>query len=391
MTMPRLLLGLVGAALVWGGTRSHPPADPFAPSVRSCQPCHQQLVATFTQTGHFNTSADATAQSIKGRFSQGSNVLRTKARGVYFEMDARNGTWYETAVDSTLGRSRTEQIDLVIGSGRRGQTYLYWRSGLLFELPVSYLTGPQRWINSPGYPDGQIDFGRVIVPQCLDCHSTSFTLNADRRVARYSGEYRLGISCDKCHGDGREHVRYQTSHPADTSAQYILNPASFSRDRKVDNCALCHSGARDPKQPPFSYRPGAVLDEYLVPPSPGKGAVPDVHGNQVGLLQSSKCFRSSPDMSCSTCHDIHRPEHDLAGFARKCLACHETAHHPMAAEIGDRLMTLCVDCHMPSRKSRAIEINTPTRRFALYYRSHAIGIYPEVAARLLQSPREKRN
>ncbi len=393
MTTLRLLLGLVGggAALARGYSGSHRPADSSARDPTSCQPCHGEIVATFSQTAHFHTSAEATARSIKGRFSQGHTVLRTGARGIYFTMERRNGAWYETGVDSAQGRSRTERIDLVIGSGRRGQTYLYWRNALLFELPVSYLTGPKRWINSPGYPDGQIDFERVIVPQCLDCHSTSFTLNADRRVARYSRDYRLGVSCDKCHGDGHEHVRYQASHPADTSGQYILNPARFSRDRKVDNCALCHSGGRDPRKPPFSYRPGAILDDYLAPPPAAQAPAPDVHGNQVGLLQRSKCFRSSPDMSCSTCHDVHRPERDLAGFATKCVACHETDHHPMAManQIGDRLMTFCIDCHMPNRRSKAIEINTSTKRFALYYRSHAIGIYPDVAAAVLRSTKHE--
>jgi len=46
---------------------------------------------------------------------------------------------------------------------------------------------------------------------------------------------------------------------------------------------------------------------------------------------------------------------------------------------------------MPNRRSRAIEINTSTKRFALYYRSHAIAIYPDVAASVLQSSGEKRN
>src|SRR5438034_6203968 len=81
-------------------------------------------------------------------------------------------------------------------------------------------------------------------------------------------------------------------------------------------------------------------------------------------------------MSCSTCHDVHRPERDVTAFAQKCLACHQTGGHPMAAEIGGRMLTDCIDCHMPNRKSKAIQINAPTRQFALYFRSHAIGIYP---------------
>jgi len=387
MTKPRFLLGLMISAVPWGRAQSQA-VTPVGPEATSCQPCHRTIVATFMETAHFRTSAEAIAGSIRGSFSEGHNVLRTGARGIHFKMERRNGTFYETGVDSVRGRSRTERIDVVIGSGRRGQTYLYWRSGLLFELPVSYLTGPERWINSPGYPDGQIDFGRLIVPQCLDCHSTSFTLNADRRAARYSHDYRLGISCEKCHGEGQEHVRYQSSHPAETRAKFILNPARFSRDRKVDNCARCHSGERDPRRPPFSYRPGAKLDDYLAPPSAHDAPSPDVHGNQVGLLQRSKCFRSNPDMSCSTCHDVHQRQRDLTWFAQKCLACHGTSKHRMADQIGGRMMTSCVDCHMPNEESKVIQISTSARRLPLYFRSHAIGIYPEVSAMVLESSKQ---
>ncbi len=41
------------------------------------------------------------------------------------------------------------------------------------------------------------------------------------------------------------------------------------------------------------------------------------------------------------------------------------------------MMTSCIDCHMPNRKSNAIQINTPGKQAALYYRTHEIGIYRE--------------
>src|SRR6266516_322881 len=276
MTMPRLLLGLLVSAL-----------DSLAQGAGSCKACHQPIVASFIQTAHFRTSAEATARSIRGHFTEGRNFLRTRSEGVYFTMERRNGAFYETGVDSARGWSRTERIDLVVGSGRRGQSYLYWRSGLLFELPVSYLTGVEEWINSPGYPDGQIDFGRLIVARCLECHSTSFTVLVDRATVRYSRNYVLGISCEKCHGDGRQHIKYHSSHPGETRGRYILDPARFSRGRKLDNCALCHSGPREPLRPEFSYRPGESLDDFFLPPSDANRPVPDVHGNQVGLLRSS--------------------------------------------------------------------------------------------------------
>ena len=391
MTAPRFLLGLVVSTVAGEGTPPRPTTTPHTSQAESCKACHREVFATFIQTAHFQTSAEATAQSIKGRFSKGHNVLRTRLEGIYFTMERRNAAFYQTAVDSAQGRSISERIELVVGSGRRGQSYLYWKRGLLFELPVSYLTGIERWINSPGYMDGEVDFGRLIVPRCLECHSTSFTLQANRGAVRYSREYVLGISCDKCHGAGKAHVKYHSSHPGESRGKYILNPAGFSRDRQLDNCALCHSGEGEPTAPSFSYRPGERLEDYVVPQPEGDVPIPDVHGNQVGLLRRSRCFRSSRDMSCSTCHDVHRPERDVAQFAQKCLTCHQISQHPMAGEIGTRMMILCIDCHMPNRKSNAIQINTPTKPFALYFRSHAIGIYPQVAETVLQSAEKQQN
>jgi len=347
------------------------------PGSAACTGCHAKIVDTFVGTAHFNTSAPADSQSIKGHFTAGHNVLRTARKDVYFTMETSGGIFTQTAFDASIGQSRTERFDLVIGSGRVGQSYLYWRGALLFQLPVSYLTGTDEWINSPGYSDGQIDFGRFVPSRCLECHSTYFRPVPDGREPRYSGEYMLGVSCSKCHGPARRHVEYQASHPADTGGRYILNPARFSRDRQLDNCALCHSGLRQASVPSFSFRPGDRLDDFFVPEPDRPDSVPDVHGNQVGLLRRSKCFRSSPTMSCSTCHDVHQPQRDVALFVPKCLTCHTTRGHPQAEKIGNRMMTDCIDCHMPTRKSRLIRFDTPTTQFSPDLRSHLIGIYRE--------------
>jgi len=161
-------------------------------------------------------------------------------------MDHREGGFYQTALDNAAMRTRTERFDLVIGSGKIGQTYLYWRDGPLFELPVSWLSGARRWINSPGYVDGIVDFERVAVPRCLECHATRFTIDTSLGAARarYGSDYMLGVSCSKCHGDGREHVTWHTANPGDTVARDIITPGKLSRERQLDNCGLCHGGAR---------------------------------------------------------------------------------------------------------------------------------------------------
>jgi hypothetical protein len=60
--------------------------------------------------------------------------------------------------------------------------------------------------------------------------------------------------------------------------------------------------------------------------------------------------------------------------------------HPGADSIGARLTTAaCIDCHMPNRRSSVIRINTATSPSSLSFRSHQIGVYPDVAAEVLQS------
>jgi len=371
----------------------------YSRGVESCRVCHQAIFDTFIQTAHFKTSARAGDSSItaegKGKFSDGRNVLRTRTAEVYFKMERRGADYYQTAieaaVDASKNRSRTERFDIVIGSGRKGQSYLYWKTGLLFQLPVSYLVGIEEWINSPGYVDGQINFERVIQPRCLECHSASFKLEMAGGRPQYSSDYELGVTCAKCHGEGEQHVAYQSAHPTEKEGKHILNPARFPRDRQLDNCALCHSGAWDPKKPPFSYQPGQRLDEYA--PSGAGEADPaaDVHGNQIALLRQSKCFRASPAMSCSTCHDVHQRERDLVQLAQKCLSCHQTGQCKVAAKLGPRMMNYCVDCHMPNRKSNLIRINAPVKQFAPEYRSHAIGVYRQVAEATLQTIQGKRD
>src|SRR5262249_24657652 len=353
--------------------------------VESCRVCHQKIFGAFIRTAHFKTSARADGSSIKGDFPDGRNILRTRTAEVYFKMERRGADFFQTAVDTSKNRSRTERFDIVIGSGRKGQSYLYWKTGLLFQLPVSYLVGIEEWINSPGYVDGQINFERVIQPRCLECHSASFKLEMAGGRPQYSSDYELGVTCAKCHGEGEQHVAYQSAHPTEKEGKHILNPARFPRDRQLDNCALCHSGAWDPKKLPFSYQPGQRLDEYA--PSGAGEADPaaDVHGNQIALLRQSKCFRASPAMSCSTCHDVHQQERDLVQLAQKCLSCHQTGQCKVAAGLGPRMMNYCVDCHMPNRKSNLIRINAPGKQFAPEYRSHAIGVYRQIAGATLQT------
>ena len=381
MTARPLLLAL--ATLAACGRSASSVASRDSAELTSCRECHEQIVANYVQTAHFNTSSEASAATIKGPFVEGRNVLQTRSEGVSFTMEHRKDGFYQTASDTKQNLSRSERFGVVIGSGRKGQSYLYWSHGVLLQLPVSWLSGVDQWINSPGYPDGMVDFERVVPPRCLECHSTAFRIETVDSGARYAQDYQLGISCRKCHGDARQHIEYHKAHPGETAGQSIFNPAHATRDQQLDNCAICHGGALRLKQPPFAYQPGGNFTDYFERPPLLDSLLPDVHGNQIALLQASKCFAASPAMSCSTCHDVHRPERDLVAMANKCLTCHDAAAHPDARRIGNRLISRCIDCHMPNRPSSALKLTTPTAQAAISYRNHTIGVYPQAFADVL--------
>lgn len=289
----------------------------------SCGSCHQAIVESYQQTPHFLTSSKADSTTIRGSFLKGHNLLRTAVPDVYFRMEQKGEKFFQTAFDH--GRTHSESFDLVMGSGQRGQSYLYWKGGLLYQLPVSYLALAGGWMNSPGYPDGEVHFDRVIPPPCLECHATE---------GASAGQFLTGITCQKCHGSAEQHSA-------------IRNPASLDRDGKVALCAACHAGL-------------------------GNGAAADVHGNQVGLLRQSNCYRHSPEMSCSTCHDVHRVETDLSAMSARCMKCHRTSQHSRTVQADN-----CIDCHMPKRNSKVITFRTAGALLAQTYRTHNIGIFAD--------------
>lgn len=361
----------------------------------ACTRCHQQLAETYRGTAHHLASQLPSSKSILGSFETPSNRLWIqRPQGdpsepiLYFEMNRTSDGFYETAV-AELGTKRlthTERIDLVFGSGHRGQTYLYWSGNELSELPVSFWTDGGQWINSPGYRDGTANFTRHADPRCMECHTTyihalsplaeSFTYEAATLVP--------GIGCETCHGPGARHVALESAHPAGRRPEPvsprvagIVNPATLSRDRQVDICALCHNGTQGTElKPAFSFVPGENLADFIATSTVEPQDQLDVHGNQVGLLERSRCFRASPNMSCATCHDVHAPEQPASSYSSRCLRCHSWQSCGASKTLGQTIVKDCIDCHMPMQQTQAIVSVTAGRTIRTSIRTHWIKVYP---------------
>ena len=346
----------------------------------ACRSCHEKEAAAYAQTAHHLTSRLPSKNSIAGKFTTGSNVLRTSNPYLTYEMSAAPGGYFQSAVEElapSKTMSRTERIDIVVGSGRKGQTYLFWKGDTLFELPVSYWTELGSWINSPGYPDGSPHFDKPVVPRCLECHGSFFEWEPPPPNRFLKTSLVLGITCEKCHGPGRVHVALYRSKspPRPGAATGILNPALFSRERQIDACALCHAGAAEAIAPPLSFVPGEAIDDYLYIPFVDKDVPVDVHGNQIQHLARSRCFRSS-QMTCTTCHNVHEPQRDAASFSEHCLSCHKPEACGRYAQLGKAISSNCVDCHMPLQESELLVSDTNGKKLKPLVRNHQIGIYP---------------
>jgi Cytochrome c554 and c-prime len=358
-----------------------------------CLPCHSNQSLSYAATSHHLTTQMPNDHSILGSFKAGSNILTIRepaaipsTKWLYFEMLQKEDSYYESSVSGSGSYTSVQsgRIDLVVGSGVHGQSYLHWQGNQLFELPVSYWTVGQQWMNSPGYKDGTASFSRPITPRCMECHATYIKpLSSDPQTNRYlESSLAIGISCETCHGPGADHIakeKVASNISTEAAGKAILNPASFSRDRQVDSCALCHNGTqREENATAFTYEPGNPLDGYLTP-FPSNSVPPlDVHGDEVGLLKRSRCYLSSPGMSCSTCHNVHAPERPAAAYSDRCLTCHQWESCGVSQSLGRKIITGCIDCHMPEQRSTLIVSETAHKVIRATMRNHWIKVYPQL-------------
>lgn len=354
--------------------------------VSTCRKCHQAITDSFIRTAHYFDSRPADSSSIKGSFREGKNkyvynqfmeVVMVKEGNQFLQSGRVNGM--ETIA---------APFDVVIGSGRNGQSYFTWSENQLYQLPVSYYAPTKQWCNSPGFPNF-FHFERVVSPNCLECHTTySKVLSLEtKEIDRSSIVY--GITCERCHPGAAEHAAFHMANPEEKVSKHVVNAAKLDKQLRMDACALCHSGFRTALQPPFSYKVGDVLERYYVGgPAVQKVDTIDVHGNQHGLLTASKCYIKSEKMDCSTCHDVHTNQFKKPKlFSSKCISCHTNAKHS-SIELKKNMVLSdnCIDCHMPVLASKKIQLNVKSGDPLMpdFLHTHYISIYKEASKEFIR-------
>jgi Cytochrome c554 and c-prime len=357
-----------------------------------CISCHKSIYDTHLHTAHFLTSTIANEKSIKGSFDSAKNTF-VYNNGSLMRMEKRGDGFYQAAYINGVEK-KSQRFDMVIGSGTKGQSYATWQNNKLLQLPLTYFTNTSSWCNSPGYPN-KIAFNRPITSRCMECHATfvqKITEDAKGNEDFDRDRIILGVDCEKCHGPAEKHVQFQTAHPKETKAQFIINPASFSRQQNLDLCALCHGGRLQKTKPSFEFTAGDRLSDYFFLDTTYKDANNiDVHGNQYGLMAASKCFKMSNTLTCNTCHNTHENEKgNITLFSQRCISCHNNEHPEglvckLSKITGTAIKTNCIDCHMPKQPSMAIAVllQGATGPLPALIRSHYIKVYPDETKKVL--------
>ena len=362
----------------------------------TCQKCHANVSASYAHTAHFHSASVAAENTIQGSFAHDSNVFAINPSEKVM-MEKRDSGFYQVYYENSKEKN-AHRFDIVFGSVK-GETYLYWRNNQLFQLPVSYSNQLHNWTNSPGYDSGrENEFNRQIEARCFECHSSyvkplptasqnSNSNSLDRSSIIYT------IDCERCHGAGANHVRYQTENRGSKTAGYMVSYRSLSRQQKIDMCAQCHSGNNNVRlRSLFGFQPGDTLARFMLPGF-ANGDKFDVHGSQPQLLSESQCFLHSA-MTCTTCHDAHTNQrNEMDVFNQRCQSCHNAVAHPSLAKQTapsvQFINTNCITCHMPLQSSNKIVLHTSGNAASDRVKvvSHYIAVYADETKEVLKGMR----
>lgn len=311
----------------------------------ACKACHDDKHSGFIHTAHHQTSGTTNNIALDGKFEEPGNTLNTRDSGLSFRVTRDDEGYVQTAM---IGDWQQQvPLDVFTGSAKTGRTFLYWKGDALFQSHVSYLSGVDEWIPSPGFDASRGDYTRRIRSACLECHMTY--IQSKPGSNRYHKDTALwGVSCERCHGAGGPHVRFHEQNPNEKEAHAITHPRDLSRQRQLQICGQCHSGSFSLLGDAFSFRPGDELAKFHKPKNTDFKGVGGIHtSNQLTRLSMSECFKQS-EMTCTTCHDPHVDQRDnLKAFTAKCLECHQVEACGLSEKLGEKIRDDCVSCHMP--------------------------------------------
>lgn len=356
--------------------RPAPAADGFLGS-EACTECHSQIARRYA--GHpmaVSLTALHEAPAIED-YERNVRFAPTPRREYWIERRDEN-VFHHDLVQGLDGETLADQgaqVSFIVGSGKRGRSYLIRRDAFLFMSPVSWYTAQQRWDLSPQYPaEHHQGFERPASDRCLQCHAGRLNYAAPpttELALPYAPEpfAEKSIGCERCHGPGQAHVEYRRSlrttgnserATSDRTSDPIVNPAKLDIERRDAVCNQCHLQG-DAVVLRYGrlhgdFRPGDHLGDIwsvFVSDTGVEGMDATRAVSQVEQVRTSRCFlESKSKLSCTSCHDPHEvpaAESTASYYEAKCNACHAErgCRLPASRRTADPTRRDCIACHMP--------------------------------------------
>lgn len=380
-----LLAAAVLGALIWRSLRPQPdeqpieplPAQAAAPTLpnppprshtgyvgsQACRECHAQASDHWHSYGMGRSLAEV---AVADAYEDWNNVSFSPAAHTRYVVERTpDGFFHTEEIVDANGEvicAQREQVRYTVGSGAHGRAYLIDRGGALFQSPIGWYAQSGEWGLSPGFqPERNQRFGRRIDSGCLYCHVGAvdqLTNSGDR--FREPPFLEQAIGCERCHGPGQAHVDKQSSAAVRGPDSSIVNPARLAPPQRDAVCFQCHlqgEGVLPRKgHDHFSFRPGDLLEDVWIVFVRGERV--DERGqtravSHVEQMISSDCYKNSDGrLSCTSCHDAHRPVDSGAAdswYRERCLTCHsqQGCSLDLAQQQAPPASGSCIACHMP--------------------------------------------
>jgi predicted CXXCH cytochrome family protein len=369
------ILIVVGLAAVVGyfidpGPEGDPePSGGFVGS-QACRDCHEKEYFAWVGSHHDRAMEEPAPDSVEGDFLD----ARFSHHGVETRFSERDGAYFITT-EGPDGKPREYPVRYTFGVFPLQQYILDMGDGRMQALTVSWDAERTRWysIYDEHIPPG--DALHWTGPQfnwnhmCAECHTTDYRKNYDAATDSYRSSWKeIDVSCEACHGPGREHVDWAGQTVRDEDPRMAVRLRGRGGSSELDVCARCHSRRSrltpgdDISEPYLDHYDPALLTEPLYH---ADGQIRDEVFVWGSFLQS-KMHRAG--VLCTDCHDPH-----TAGLKREgnalCTHCHQleppvefptlkkleyddVAHH---GHTPGHEGGACVECHMPATTYMGID------------------------------------
>ncbi|OEF25592.1 tetratricopeptide repeat protein [Vibrio rumoiensis] len=339
-----------------------------------CASCHQQQVDDWKQSDHFHAMEKATVKTSLGKFDGRSiEYLGKKAT---FSQDAQSRLWVDFVDEQ--GQTQHLQIEYTFGYQPLQQYMFNAGKGSKQFIPFAWDSrnkeeGGQRWFilhpdQAPNDTFHWTNKGQNWNQMCADCHSTDFEKNFNLETKSYQSTFSaLNVSCNACHGDESQHLKWAKGDKSIANQGYDVNIKQqtpiFHKNaegkmvsvqplvpsKQVETCATCHARRAQlkdrvsPQDIVDAFQPSLITPELYYP----DGQIAD-EVYVWGSFMQSKMHEKG--VTCSNCHNPHSGKLKFTGN-QTCTQCHsqpeyDTDKHHKHAKMSAG--NQCVDCHMPS-------------------------------------------